>query len=504
MQIEKTRDNHYTASINGQYLHSRYSPSKEAEKFYSKWKIENKADSNCDLIVFAPGLGYLLDAAVKDKYKRILVFFLSRDTYIYYKRNFSSENISIWYPGCSNTIDSFIRQQFSETLPENIKILEWKPGLNGFPDVARYVNKEIIDALKILQGNTITTMKFGKRWLLNSFRNFLEQEYSLKLKRITVPVLLAVSGGSLNKHLNEIKRYEHSYFIAALPSSVEALTSAGITPDLIFSIDPGYYASDHYRTFPKKSIIASTLTAYPGKFSRSIAGINQHTWIDSLFNPEDTLFAISSPEMGTVAATAIHILSRFSDRGTYIVGLDLCIRGLQEHAHPHPFDFYSIIGATRFSTETGRRMERIRNMSHYYKNGYYYSRSMETYQNWFNAGKFNSEIIRIDPSPVSLPFQETDRLPIPDRNCKDSAFQYINNQYPVYSQRKCLVQGIVKNWRKELDSIKNTNTITQNSSINVLLKSIYPRLKQGDIITAGILEESIEEINGVLNKICLI
>ena len=502
MQIEKARDNLYTASVNGQYLHSRYSPAKEAEKFYKQWKSENKTDSSCDLIVFAPGLGYLLDVALKDNYNRILVFFLSRDTYDFYIQNFPLENLSIWYPGCSHTPDNFIRKQFRDILPENLRILEWKPVLNSFPEMAGYINREFINTLKILQGNTITTMKFGKRWLKNSFRNFLEQEYSLFIERIQIPVILAVSGGSLNRHLDVIKRYEKSYFIAALPSSVEALSSADITPDLIFSIDPGYYASDHYKTFPAESTIASTLMAYPGKFSGKIAGINQHTWIDSLFNENDTLFTMSSPEMGTVAATAINILSGLCEKEVFIVGLDLCIRGLEEHAHPHPFDLYSIKGANRFFTETGRRMERIRDMSHFYRNGYYYSRSMETYKNWFNTEEFKKGIIRVDPSPVSLPFQEICTIPFRDEKCKPPAFWAVNNHYPEYSQRKKQVQRIIKNWRKELDSLRNTNTIDKNASIGVLLKNIYPRL-QGDRIHSDKIEEYIDDINGVLNKICL-
>ena len=503
MQIERTRDNYFTASVNGQYLHSRYSPAKEAEKFYENWKKENQADSSCNLIVFAPGLGYLLNAVVKDKYKRILVFFFSCDTYHYYTQNFPTENMSIWYPGCTHTLDAFIRNQFSDNLPENIRILEWKPGLSSFPEMAEHVNREFINTLRILQGNTLTTMKFGKRWLKNSFRNFLEQDYSLQINRIEAPVILAASGGSLNRHLDDIKRYEKNYFIAALPSSVEALTSVGVTPDLIFSIDPGYYASDHYRSFPEESPIASTLMAYPGKFNRKIAGINQKTWIDSLFNTNGTLFNMCSPEMGTVAATAIHVLSRLSKQSIYVLGLDLCIRGLEEHVHPHPFDFYSISGSNRLSTEIGRRMERIRNMSRIYRNGYYYSRSMETYQKWFNTENFSTEIIRVDPSPVALPFQETDKLPSIDRECRPSVCQFTNNQYPEYSQRKRLVKSIIRNWRKELDSIKNANTIIDNTSISVIIKNIYPRL-QGDRNHSEKLEAYIDDINGVLNKICLL
>ena len=54
MKIVKTKDNDFTVTVNNVNIHSKYSPSKEAEKFVSQ-KI---TDNGCVLVLGA-GLGYI-------------------------------------------------------------------------------------------------------------------------------------------------------------------------------------------------------------------------------------------------------------------------------------------------------------------------------------------------------------------------------------------------------------------------------------------------------------
>ncbi len=409
MELLETRDGLNSACINGQLIHSKFSPLKEAEKFFKLWIEKNPLNPTSSLIVIEPGLGYLLSLLENQEISEIIVFFLSNETYTYCYRKGLLENLKCWFPGRPDTAVQFLEKNLGGYKIQNIRILEWSPGIRIFPELYKEIQTSLLQYMKILQANEITTVKFGKKWLKNSLLNYIQQNYNLFIGTINRNVILAASGFSLNWHMEELTKFRNNLFIAALPSSVEALVANGIIPDLIISTDPGYYASEHYRRFPEKVPVAAPLSAYPKVLSNPLIGINQLSELDKLLWQQGE-FSFTVPEMGTVAATALGILQQLSSSEIYILGLDLCMKDLQEHVSPHPFEIYSVKDSCRFKTGTQYRYERIKALAASRKDGYYYSNSMITYRNWFGKNTYNSRIVRVSPSPVSLPMKEISSL----------------------------------------------------------------------------------------------
>ncbi|OQY33805.1 MAG: hypothetical protein B6241_07075 [Spirochaetaceae bacterium 4572_59] len=476
MQLVKAKNDSYTAISNNQYLHSKYSPEKEAEKFLLRWEEEYFSKDSSILIIFEPGLGYLLEKIHSYKnYKKILLIFFSPETYQYYLANRLSSNFCAWNPGSAITIEKFLESSFPESLPDNLNLMEWLPGESCFPEKAKAIKTQFLKYMQILQGNTITSMKFARRWLLNGLRNFLEQDYSLCIDKISDDIVIAASGFSLNHHLKDLKKKSDFCFIVALPSSVKALLEYEIVPDLIISTDPGFYASYHYRSFPENVPVLSPLSSYPWNFPAGNIGLNQNTWVDNLVDPERNYFKLTRPEMGTVAATAISLMHHISLSNIYIIGLDLCIKGIQEHTEPHSFDILSALQSQRCHPEIHRRYERVQNMSSSYSKGYYYTNSMDTYSKWFNKESFSDRIFRIDSSPVSLPFES--RLELPDfiRKKRGKTSFYRNTGYPLYTERRAILDKIGSDWRNKLSLLTGNAKISPDDYFYDVILNLYPR-----------------------------
>lgn len=476
MQLVKAKNDSYTAVSNNLYLHSKYSPEKEAEKFLLRWEEEHYSKQSSLLIIFEPGLGYLLEKVLSYKnYRKILLIFFSPETYKYYLANKLSSYFCAWCPGSGITIESFLESSLPDNLPENLNLMEWLPGESCFPENAKLIKNQFLKYMQILQGNTITSMKFAKRWLLNGLRNFIEQDYSLCIDNITDDIVIAASGFSLNHHLTDLKRKSEFCFIVALPSSVKALLEHEIVPDLIISTDPGFYASYHYRSFPENVPVLSPLSSYPWNFHQGIIGLNQNTWIDNLVDPKHNFFKLKLPEMGTVAATAISLMHQISSSNIYILGLDLCIKGIQEHTEPHSFDILSTLKSQRCLPEIQSRFERVQNMSSSYSKGFHYTNSMDTYSKWFNKESFSHRIFRIDSSPVSLPFETRAELPDFFRNKRGKAFFYKNTAYPIYAERRSILDKISTGWKNKLHLLSGDNKISPDDIFNDLILNLYPR-----------------------------
>lgn len=477
MQLVKAKNESYTAILNNLYLHSKYSPEKEAEKFLLKWEDEHYSKCSSLLVVFEPGLGYLINKIHTYKnYRKILLIFFSSETYQYCMQHHNLDSrTSAWYPDMGNSIEKFLESALPEILPENLNLMEWLPSERCFPETAKVIKKRFMKYLQILQGNTITSMKFSRKWLLNGLRNFLEQDYSLSINKIKDDIVIVASGFSLNHHLVDLKKKSDSFFIVALPSSVEALLNNDIMPDLIISTDPGFYASYHYRSFPEDVPVLSTLSSYPWHFKAGILGLNQNTWIDNLVDPTRKNFKLILPEMGTVAATAISLMNNLSISNIYILGLDLCIKGIQEHTEPHPFDILSVLQSQRCLPAIQNRYERVVNMSFSYADGYFYTNSMDTYSKWFNKESFSNRIFRIESSPVALPFTTLPELPVTNLKKSGESSFYLTDDYPVYSVRRKILDKVVSDWKYGLSLLSEKRRISPDDPFLDVILKLYPR-----------------------------
>jgi len=280
-------------------------------------------------------------------------------------------------------IQEFLEIHIREINIDRIRVIEWRPSLNYYKEAYVKLLSSVAAFLKRTDAEKRTTVTFGKRWVRNFFKNIGNINQTLLYKQMEIPVIITGSGPSLEQALPIIQKAQNNCLIIAASSSVLALSSAGITVDMVIATDGGCWALKHiypfYRNYKNKStgaLAVNLCAALPSQCSDTAQLIiNDGSFWQSIVLHELNLPSVIIPQRGTVTATAIELAMLLSSGNIYLAGLDFSVNDIRTHTRPYGFDslFYSI--ADRFIPFYSQSYGRA---SLLHKGG-----SMGIYESWF-------------------------------------------------------------------------------------------------------------------------
>jgi hypothetical protein len=236
-------------------LHSRVNPLKEGDT-PSFFPDPDKYDL---LILLGCGLGYYY-TCLKDyygKYKGVVIidFFKNIEAEII-KNPITSfladaENVSFFSGNDIEDLGGKLSGLIDFQKIRGIQVIEHPQSMRLFPDFyggVRSVIKKIIDK-KAADRATINA--FGNLFLRNALHNldnfrhccpvsFLSGKFSGR------KAVIVSSAPSIEDSIENLKRHEHSLYIIAVDSALPVLSSYGIDPDFVISIDPQPRIREHF------------------------------------------------------------------------------------------------------------------------------------------------------------------------------------------------------------------------------------------------------------------
>ena len=488
IEIENSRDGDLTAKIDNLYLHSAYSPKREALKFFEN----NKLEKYKTFILIEPCLNYISEIIREsiDNPRIISVYFNP----IFYKNDKGKSDLSFCVTENMTEFLSFLNHAISELNLEGLKVLEWPTAIKYFNETARDVKRIISQKIHELHGNITTISGFGKRHFRNFFKNYLFTENYLRINRSSKPVVLAGSGPGLQNDIDFIAGSRNKIILISLPSSLQFLRYNGIRPDIIISTDPGYYASFHLHDC-KDIPVATTLTAsLPTEVIRNgVLFFSQKYYLENLLQETSNFMYI--PANGTVAGSALYLAKIISSGPLLISGLDFSYNDLISHNRPHTFD--NIIEKSSRRTNSINSLYFKRNIlpSERVSGKIRTTRSLKIYESWFasKSRNFNRNCFFLKGSTapgefISLPYKEIEKYfidAVPLEFC-----QYKNSNF---SERKHQLNYILKS---KIDMLTNLITVMNGKADGV---SMF-KLLNNDIIFNLFLPELLEFKRHNLNK----
>jgi hypothetical protein len=244
----------------------------------------------------------------------------------------------------------------------------------------------------------VTTAALGRRWFRNAFRNFLLwEDRFLRPPAAERPVLVAASGPSLERALPLIEAWRDRFSLWALPSSLLALATAGLQPDLVVLTDPGYYAAAHLHPVARlEPAVAMPLTGATGtwRVRARILPLSQGTFFERTLCALRGLRPVGLPSFGTVAASAFQLARVLGSPAVVFAGLDLSHLDVRTHVRPNVFDYFLEDRAGRLSPYLHRLFARAA----------LGGSALATYSGWFAALPPSSmpRLYRLHPSALSL------------------------------------------------------------------------------------------------------
>lgn len=536
MKIENAVKGGFYLTLNAVRIHSSYDPQKEAFRFVSRaiedeWGGATKINT---VILIGPGLGYLSQSLSQlVEYQRLFIFFLKEESRLFFKKEFSDSEgrIVCWDPKMGEARLSNILSSIGELDLGGVKLLSWPPMIKALPEIAERVQSLVVEYLRRLSGNIHTTGGFGKKWALNSFRNFIQLSHYSPLPSLTENpsgILIVASGKYLESALPIIAEYASRFLIVALPSALLALNEASIKPDLIFTTDPGYYASLHYRSWSRDIPLAVPLTGYSSSLLSSsdfkdsnIVLFGQNSFFEKAIDGAFPLSLPIVPECGTVAGTALRWASANSLSPLCFAGLDFCFSDIHSHISPHPYETYLGIneyrGRPNISTLYSRALSQAPQILSYegdmaIRGG----SSLNIYKDWTrdfieSSSMKSKKIYRINPSPVDIGALELPLNKIKDYFPLKTPLSFSRLELPSLLEKREILNSLIKRWSSDLVNFRPEDIVS--SKINntpffyietAKLMKIKRDFEQGGETTALVDEFKIsaEEFLKRLERIC--
>ncbi|RKX98959.1 MAG: hypothetical protein DRZ90_00860 [Spirochaetes bacterium] len=460
ISIKPARSGEPAASIGSVHIHSIFNPEKEAQRFLDT-QVEG-IRQKAAVVIIGSGLGYL-DRELKKKRPHSTIIAIHLDNRLYHSRIQSSAGpnpVKRWYPGSEKDIVSFLFEALSETSIRGLRILEWPASVKALPREAEQAVRALSTVIHRYSGNISTTAAFGRLWIKNTLRNYLDLQNVMVPGEISEAVVLAAAGPSLESTLDILKKYREHFQLWALPSSLPALMKANLEPQLIITTDPGYWARLHSRYFPENVPLAMPLSAAPRQNTDSpIVLISQGTPGEDYLLQNSEWPRLHLVSRGTVAATAIELWKKKSTGPLIITGLDLCWNDLRSHARPHSFDGWIASLSSRKNPINNILWERAEKLAPDRSGIYRSGPALKTYTDWFRQNLPPGRVFRLIPddlkkSPVVIPGA-------PD--CGPEIFRTSGNPPTVHSfsvkaspesfkekQRK--VRKLISRWKDSLES----------------------------------------------------
>jgi len=441
-------------------IHSAYNPGKEAKNFLAA-HLDDIRDKTT-IVIIGAGLGYI-DQELRNQRPESNIIALHLSNTLYNSRiqdNNYTNSVKRWYPGSEESVELFLYNNLLETAIGGLRILKWPAAIKVFPGIAEESITALSAVIRRHSGNISTTAAFGRLWINNSLRNYLNLNQVIIQQKIIGPVVLTASGPSLEKTLNYLIKYRDRFHLWALPSSLPALKNAGLIPQLIISTDPGYWARLHTRFFPEEVPVAMPLSSAPIPVpSLKTLLISQNTPGEAFLLKNDKWPRYELPTMGTVAASAIELWKQISSGPMVITGLDLCWFDLRSHARPHSFDSWLTIQSSRKNPMNHILWERAENMAPTRSGAFRSGPAMRTYTDWFRGNIPVGRIFRLTPGKT-----EVSVVPIPGiPDTGPDIFRDFSKQLtrttlsaiapPVDSQQRLEnIRNLISQWKIKLSS----------------------------------------------------
>lgn len=455
MKLTDTRDGVKTLQIDGKFLHSKYSPLREADKF-----IKSNLKTKTLLLVLGAGLGYIFNILEREHPDLEVVD-------IPYNRELGNLSWSLnpskrkqWK--MEEPLKDFINRCIDSHNIKGLQVLEWEPTARIFPEVSTAVNSIIVNRVRRINGNILTTARFGKKWIENSLKNYILTDNYVKSFKINRPVVIVASGKSLENSIENIKKARDYITLISLSSANCALDYYNLKPDLTFSTDPGYYSKLHL--YGSNNTVAMPLTNSTGANSPVLL-INQGNFFEEEIIEAGALPHINLRENGTVAGTALEFALKYSSGPVFLFGQDLASADIQSHISPYIFD--NLLRITEYKKSPY--------YSTMYKRWYNSGVSFKTYRSWFSdcAAAFPNRVFRVNPASEEIEgIEDISFSSFLSRVTKNSRSQAITLDFikiKTRDERTELVNNLLKKW---INSI-NDKKIDENPLFYLISTSKY-------------------------------
>ena len=458
----------HTIPTKGIALHSRYNPQQQAERYLDQQIDETPRT----LLLVGAGHGYIVKEAVKKfPYTKIIALHAVEEPGI--------ESAITWAPSSQLKLDQFLASAVSAYDLIGLQIIYWQPGCKILKrHHPNYLNA-IQNRISQLQTELVTLGSLGRRYLINTVRNMNIHKNSTRIM-VNKPPLIVAPGPSFDRHAASIKQYREHITLLCVSSSLKPLLDYGITPDIVFAIDAGFYAAELLRPLVRQEYETIPIVAFPQANIPSQLN-NPVFFMGDTRTPEGFLcrhagrLELTTAAVGTVTAAAMNWALGGDVLPVAFVGLDLTPSSDKTHCKNHSSTDYIVRNSCRTTPYATSICHRKKSST----------QALQIYREWFTNQAYklrnqygSDQIFVLDGGATSLPVCSLHDYVYSSKSIKPTLYRSSQEKTNLSEAVDILqsdTQGVLGEWRRT-GILPHTRSI----SLDVLVYSALPNLMQNN------------------------
>jgi hypothetical protein len=356
VRLEQARTGDWTASIltdtGWTYLHSKYNPIQEAERFISSLvDIENR-----HIFFYGVGLGYHIDLLM-NKYPN-MTFTIYEPNPVIFQKCMELFPLEKWSPSkrlkdvmvetTPGDLVEFLKQ-FTHYLDKEVSIVIWPSYERIFAEKTKAFVEKFREVVYEKRDYLMTGMLFVKRMAINGFRNLPVILNTPNLLHghggmfNNKPAIIVSAGPSLNDEYDNLRYIKKNglAYIFSVGSAVNSLISEGIHPDAAFTYDGTVMNEKVFQKIKNENITDiplvfgstvgyETIQNYPGQMANFL--VIRDYIIDLFLRRSDNQPFKYIERYSSIATITLQILHELGCSPIILVGQNFAYRGDQSYA----------------------------------------------------------------------------------------------------------------------------------------------------------------------------
>lgn len=530
-QLTKSKTGDPTLELDGVWIHSRFDPKKEAERFATELPHDG---SERIYLLFGAGLGYIIPYLIERQ--KVTIIWMEPHTF-FIKESFQIFDFS--KPLLEGKLILITGEGMEDQLSESVKGKGTHP-ISFVPHRGSWQWRET-DYLKLRHTaeqmfhkkdvNLATLTRFEKIWAKNICYNLPELSKFRPISDLFgiaegISIVVCGAGPSLSESIPELTKYRNQFLLLAVDTALPILTSFGVDPDLIFSVDPQALNSQYLEDYsgdgilifdPTSTYLSLRLDKGPNKgFVTSspfpLIGLLERTGPSEIG---------SVPFGGSVSTNAASLATLMGANSIFLVGQDLSFtKGLAHSKGAVLEERLNYLESRKFRREKHNYKQLFalpqKKVTGNLGETYITNEKMLIFKKWFedhakenpwtNLTKFGAKLEGISHSLFEKEFASGENEIITQTNLVQSVRNQIQSQLktenPFFDQ-KLLVSEIKSTTESLLDfasTVKRGLTVSERIYNQIKRNQINPKTFSEDIKQMDAIDEQVSGKKG-LNEI---
>ncbi|PKA22535.1 hypothetical protein CH381_30380 [Leptospira sp. mixed culture ATI2-C-A1] len=530
-QLTKSKTGDLTLELDGVWIHSRFDPKKEAERFATELPHDG---SERIYLLFGAGLGYILPYLLEREKVNIIwmephVFFIKEAFQIFdfSKSLLEGKLILITGEGLEDQLSDAVKGKGTHPISFVPHRGSWQWRESDYLKL-RQTAEQMFHKKDV---NLATLTRFEKIWAKNICYNLPELSQFRPISDLFgiaegISIVVCGAGPSLSESIPDLTKYRNQFLLLAVDTALPILTSFGVEPDLIFSVDPQALNSQYLEDYSGNGILIFDPTSTFLSL-RLEKGPNKGFVTSSPFPLIGLLERTGSGEIGSVpfggsvSTNAASLATLMGADTVFLVGQDLSFtKGLAHSKGAVLEERLNYLESRKFRREKHNYKQLFalpqKKVTGNLEETYITNEKMLIFKKWFedhakdnpwtNLTKFGAKLEGIPHSEFDKEFASDENEVKTQTNLVQSVRNQINSQLKIeipFFDPKQLVSEI-KSTTEALSEfvtiVKRGLTVSQRIYNQIKLNQINPKTFSEDIKQMDSIDEQVSGKKG-LNEI---